>query len=137
MGTVMNGVLNFENVNCPPELKHNLLSVSRIFDKGYSTPFTNKECLILKPRIIIPEDWILVRTKRDDHAYIIDMNHNIPEQVTCLFSKVSEHTTMLWHHQLGHANAKNLNHLPKNEIVRGLPIEDFITFEKCVACAQG
>ena len=85
-GTVSNGVLNFENVNFAPELKHSLLSVSQICDKGYSTHFTDKECLILKPDIVIPEDWILGRSKRDGNAYIIDMNSNFPDDVTCLFS---------------------------------------------------
>ncbi|KAL7584449.1 uncharacterized protein LOC111903063 [Lactuca sativa] len=44
---------------------------------------------------------------------------------------------MLLHRRLGHENTKNLNRLAKNEIVRGLPVKDFITFEKCVPCAQG
>ena len=136
-GTVSNGVLSFENVNFAPELKHSLLSVSQICDKGYSTHFTDKECMILKPGFVIPEEWILVKSKRDGNAYIIDMNSNLPEQVTCLFSKISEQTAMLWHRRLGHANAKNLNRLAKNEMVRGLPVKDFITFEKCVSCAQG
>ncbi|XP_052622734.1 uncharacterized protein LOC128128014 [Lactuca sativa] len=53
-GTITNGVLSFENVNFSPELKHSLLSVSQICDKGYSTHFTDKECIILKPGIVIP-----------------------------------------------------------------------------------
>lgn len=76
-----------------------------------------------------------MRSERKDDAYIIDMNQNIPEQITCLFSKMSEHDAMLSYRRLGHANAKNLNHLAKNDIVWGLPIKDVITFEKCVACA--
>ncbi|XP_052622736.1 uncharacterized protein LOC128128015 [Lactuca sativa] len=132
-----NGVLSFKNVNYAPELKHNLLSISQICDKGYSTHLTDKECMILKPGIVILEEWILVKSKRDGNAYIIDMNNNLPEQVTCLFSKVSKQNAMLWHRRLGHANAKNLNRLAKNEMVRGLPMRDFITFEKCVSCAQG
>ena len=44
---------------------------------------------------------------------------------------------MLWNRRIGHANTKNLNHLVKNEMVQGLPVRDFITFEKCVSCAQG
>ena len=91
--------------------------------------------MILKPGFVIPEGWILVKSKRDGNAYIIDMNSNLPEQVTCLFSKISEQNAMLWHRRLGHANAKNLNRLAKNEMVRGLPVKDFITFEKCVSCA--
>ena len=67
-GTVTNGVLSFENVNFAPELKHNLLSVSQICDKGYSTHFTDKECMILKPGIVISEEWILVKSKRDGNA---------------------------------------------------------------------
>ena len=136
-GTVTNGVLSFENVNFAPELKHSLLSVSQICDKGYSTHFTDKECMTPKPGIVIPEEWILVKSKRDGNAYIIDMNSNLPEQVTYLFSKISEQNAMMWHRRLGHAKAKNLNRLAKNEMVRGLPVRDFITFEKCVSCAQG
>ncbi|KAI3740018.1 hypothetical protein L2E82_30435 [Cichorium intybus] len=132
-----NGVLKFENVNFVPELKHSLLSVSQICDKGFSTHFTKKECLILKPKVVIPEEWILVRSERKSNSYIIDMNHNTLENVTCLFSKVSKQNAMLWHPRLGHANPKNLNRLAKNDLLRGLPIKDFITFEKCVACAQG
>ncbi|KAI3689360.1 hypothetical protein L2E82_47315 [Cichorium intybus] len=98
---------------------------------GFSTHFTKKECLILNPGIVIPEEWILVRSKRKSNAYIIDMNHNIPENVTCLFSRISEQNAMLWHLRLGHANAKNLNSLAKNDLVWGLPIKDFITFENC------
>ena len=55
-GTVSNGVPCFKNVNYAPELKHSLLTVSQICDKGYSTHFTDKECLILKPCIVIPDD---------------------------------------------------------------------------------
>ena len=62
-GTVSNGVMIFENVNYAPEFKHNLLSVSQICDKGYSTHFIDKECLVLKPGIVIPDEWILVKSK--------------------------------------------------------------------------
>ena len=79
MGIVSNGVLQFDKVNYVPELKHSLLSVSQICDKDFSTHFTKNECLILKPGIVIPEEWILVRSERKDDAYIIDMNKNIPD----------------------------------------------------------
>ncbi|KAI3767616.1 hypothetical protein L2E82_17880 [Cichorium intybus] len=131
-GTVSNGVLKFEKVNFVPELKHSLLSVSQICDKGFSTHFTKKECLILKPDVVIPEEWILVRSERKSNAYIIDMNHNTSENVTCLFSRAAEQSVMLWHRPLGHANTKNLNRLAKNNMVARLPIKDFITFKKCV-----
>jgi len=68
-GTVSNGMLKFDNVNFVPELKHSLLSVSQICDKGFSTHFTGKECLILKPEVVIPDEWVLLRSKRKDNAY--------------------------------------------------------------------
>ena len=111
---VSNGVLQFDKVNYIPELKHSLLSVSQICDKDFSTHFTKSECLILKPGIVIPEEWILVRSERKDDVYIIDMNKNVPENITCLISKISEHNAMLWHRRLGHANVKNLNRLAKH-----------------------
>ena len=64
------------------------------------------------------------------------MNKPPSENVTCLFSKVSQHDATLWHRCLGHANAKNLNRLAKLGLVRDLPVKDFQTVEKCVACAK-
>ena len=94
-GTVTNGILQFENVNFVPELKHSILSVSQICDKDFSAHFTKNECLILKSRVIIPDERVLVRSERKNDAYIIDMNHNIPENITCLLSKTNERTAML------------------------------------------
>ena len=112
-GTVTNGILQFENVNFIPELKHSLLSVSQICDKDFSAHFTNNACLILKTGVIIPDEWVLVRPERKNDAYIIDMNHNIPENITCLLSKTNKRTAKLWHRCLGHVNAKNLNRIAK------------------------
>ncbi|XP_035838343.1 uncharacterized protein LOC118485924 [Helianthus annuus] len=136
-GTVKNGVLSFENVNYVPELKHNLLSISQICDRGNSVHFTKKGCYVLKPGIVIPEDWFLMTAERRGNAYVIDMNKKPCEEITCLFSKISEHDGLLWHRRLGHVNMKNLNRLAKGQLVRDLPIKDFMLVEKCVACAKG
>jgi len=36
-----------------------------------------------------------------------------------------------------HVNMKNLNRLAKGQLVRDLPVKDFMLIEKCVACAKG
>ncbi|KAD7477708.1 hypothetical protein E3N88_00844 [Mikania micrantha] len=136
-GTVTNGTLSFEDVYYVEELNHSLLSVSQICDKSFSTHFTNKECLILKPGFVVPEKWILMRTPRINNAYIINMNSDSFTENTCLFSKASEHDCLLWHQRLGHVNLKNLNRLAKGDHVIGLPSKDFSTIEKCIACAKG
>ena len=120
-GTVKNGVLTFSDVNYVPELKHSLLSVSQMCDKGMEVLFTKSGCVILKPGIIIPEDWFLIEAERRGNAYVIDMNKAPTDQVTCLFSEIVEHDAMLWHRRLGHLNTKNLNRLAKGGLVRNLP----------------
>ncbi|KAD3067167.1 hypothetical protein E3N88_35047 [Mikania micrantha] len=101
-GTVTNGTLSFEDVCYVEELNHNLLSFSQICDKSFSTHFTNKECLILKPGFVVPKKWILMRTPRINNAYIINMNSDSFTKNTCLFLKASEHDCLLWHRRLVH-----------------------------------
>ena len=63
-GTLSNGIVTFERVNYIAELENNLLSISQICDRMYTTHFTDKECLILKPGFVIPEEWIIMRAPR-------------------------------------------------------------------------
>ena len=112
-----------------------MLSVSQICDKQFSTHFTSKECLILKPGFVIPEEWIVMRTPRIKDAYVINMNSESTN--ACLFSKASESDTSLWHRRLGHVNLKNLNQIAKGNHVVGLPLKQFSTIEKCIPCSKG
>ncbi|KAI3798902.1 hypothetical protein L1987_34186 [Smallanthus sonchifolius] len=136
-GTVTNGSLCFEDVNYVSELNHSLLSVSQICDKKFSTHFNDKECLILKPGFVVPEDWILIRTPRCKDSYLLDMNSESALTNTCLFYKASENDSMLWHRRLGHANLKNLNRIAKGAHVVSLPLKEFCEVEKCIPCAKG
>ncbi|HEY5235816.1 MAG TPA: hypothetical protein VIJ14_06535, partial [Rhabdochlamydiaceae bacterium] len=68
-GTVSNGHISFEKVNYCEQLKHNLLSLSQVCDKKYTTVFTDKECLILKLGFNIPEEWILMKAPRKNDTY--------------------------------------------------------------------
>ena len=55
MGNVSNGKIILEKVNYVMQLKHNLMSVSQICDKGHTVLFTDTEALVLKPSFVIPE----------------------------------------------------------------------------------
>ena len=48
IGDVTNGKITLEKVNYVEQLKHNLMSVSQICDKGNSVMFIDLEALILK-----------------------------------------------------------------------------------------
>ncbi|KAK9075327.1 hypothetical protein SSX86_003650 [Deinandra increscens subsp. villosa] len=136
-GVVRSGNLSFSDVHYVEELSHSLLSVSQICDKDYSVMFNRKECIILKPGVKIPEECVLMRTPRRSNSYLLNMGNPPTSEEACLISKQNENLAMLWHRRLGHANMKNLTKLAKGEHVRKLPIKDFSTVEKCVACAKG
>ena len=73
-GTLSNGIVTFERVNYIAELENNLLSISQICDRMYTTHFTDKECLILKPGFVVPEEWIIMRAPRVNDLYVLDMS---------------------------------------------------------------
>ncbi|GJT32847.1 retrovirus-related pol polyprotein from transposon TNT 1-94 [Tanacetum coccineum] len=55
----------------------------------------------------------------------------------CLLSKATKAKSWLWHGRLSHLNFGALNHLPRNGLVRGLPILKFEKDHFCSACAMG
>lgn len=58
-------VIPIENVLFVPGLVGNLLSVSRIVDKGFSVSFESKECLIMK------EDNVVAVGKKKNGLYVV------------------------------------------------------------------
>ena len=98
-GVVSNGEVSFDHVNYVEQLQYNLLSVSQVCDKGYSTFFNKAECMILKPGVTIPEAWILMRAPRKNDTYALDMGtaKSTAAVSTCLLSKASERDSIMWH----------------------------------------
>ncbi|KAI3819640.1 hypothetical protein L1987_13481 [Smallanthus sonchifolius] len=135
-GTVSNGVNSLEFVNFVPQLKYNLMSVSQICDKDFCALFNSKECLILKPGVVIPEELILMRAPRRYNTYSLDMNNSSGIE-SCFLSKASEDESFLWHKRLGHINFKTLNRLVRGNLVTGLPLKDFTPMEHCISCSKG
>ncbi|KAI3797785.1 hypothetical protein L1987_33048 [Smallanthus sonchifolius] len=118
-GTVCNETLTLEKVNLVPELYYNMMSVSQVCDKQQSVLFNKAECLFLMPGFIIPEDLVLLRTRRRNNTYIVDMNDlETKASMACLLSKASKSESLLWHLRLGHVNFKNINRLVKQDLVR-------------------
>ncbi|KAI3725477.1 hypothetical protein L1987_65265 [Smallanthus sonchifolius] len=135
-GTVSNGVNSLEHVNFVPQLKYNLMSVSQICDKDLCALFNSKECLILKPGVVIPEELILIRAPRRYNTYRLDMNN--PSGIeSCFLSKTSKDESFLWHKRLGHVNFKTMNRLVRGNLVTGLPLKDFSPVEHCISCSKG
>ncbi|MFS7976765.1 putative GAG-pre-integrase domain-containing protein [Helianthus anomalus] len=118
-GTLSNGIVTFERVNYIAELENNLLSVSQICDRMYTTLFTDKECLILKPGFVIPEEWIIIRAPRVNDLYLLDMSvaTTTTGQAHCFVSRATEKESRLWHRKMGHIHLRKMNHLVHNDLV--------------------
>ncbi|KAI3819848.1 hypothetical protein L1987_13700 [Smallanthus sonchifolius] len=135
-GTVCNGVNSLENVNFVLQLKYNLMSVSQICDKDLCALFNSKECLILKPGVVIPEDLILRRAPRRFNTYSMDMNNPLGIE-SCFLSKASEDESFRWRKRLRHVNFKTMNRLVRGNLVTGLALKDSSPMEHCLSCSKG
>ncbi|KAJ9565499.1 hypothetical protein OSB04_001465 [Centaurea solstitialis] len=111
--------------------------LQEVCDKKLFTLFSETECMILSPKFVIDESFILLRTPRKDNVYCLDLNGMPSEVVNCLFSKASMTESSLWHRRMGHMNIKTMNLLVKNQLVRGLPPKEFTLDDHCVACLKG
>ena len=138
-GKVTNGKITLDGVNYVEQLKHNLMSVSQIYDKGHSVHFTKFEALVLKAGVKIPEEWIIMRAPRRNDTYIMDMSvqYDAKEEPTCLLSKASETDSMLWHRRMAHLHFRKMNYITKHGLVLGVPQKSFGVEDKCLPCKKG
>ena len=94
-------------------LKHNLLSISQLCDRGYQVTFRTNSCEIRLPN---SKDVLLIG-KRSNNIYLLDIS--ISTSIGCLLSKQEE--SWLWHRRIAHIHMNHLNKLVSNELVHGLP----------------
>ncbi|XP_076920403.1 uncharacterized protein LOC143581523 [Bidens hawaiensis] len=125
-GTLSNGKVMFVNVNYITELENNLLSISQIY-KGFSTHFTNQDCLILMSGYKIPAKWILMKAPRKNDLYVLNKNvdSSIQGTIQCFVTKVSKKESVLWHRRIGHINVRKMNYLVHNQLVEGVNVKGF------------
>ena len=122
-------LLLISNVLLVKNLKHNLLSISQLCDKGFKISFSeDKSSIRDKNQNLIFEGY------RDKNIYVLNMkiNHNSD---MCLIA--NENDPWLWHKRFCHINFKTINKLSKNDLVRGLPKIKFKINHICDACQLG
>ena len=121
-----------ENILLVDGLKHNLLSISQFFDKGYKVIFESSICVITS-RI---NEGIKFVGHRHGTVYMVDLNDLAKLDMRYLVSlnaKVNE-TSLLWHRRLAHISMHSLSKLIKKELVLGLPKLNFEKDRICDAC---
>ena len=75
-----------EEVALVDGLKHNLLSISQLCDKGNSVTFNKETCVVINNQ----NNKLVLTGMRRGNMYLADFNSNKAEYVTCLLSKASQ-----------------------------------------------
>ena len=119
-----------ENVLLVKGLKHNLLSISQLCDKGYNVRFECDACIISDAN-----DLVIFRGIRKNNVYELYLSELSSCDEHCLVA--CNDAQSLWHMRLGHLNFKYLSKLSKFNLVRGLPNISFKKTHVCDACQLG
>ena len=108
-------------------LKHNLLSISQLCDKGYRVIYDKSECVIENAC----DDKILFARNRCDNVYTINIDC-VSTNDKCFFALHDD--GWLWHRRLGHASMDLISKNSKNNLVKGLPKIKFQKDRICEVC---
>jgi len=111
-------------------LKHSLLNISQLCDKGYKITFELELCLIVDLKT---SEKILVG-KRVNNLYMLNVSC-ITSSMNCLLTRSDE--SWLWHRRLANIHMHYLNRLASKELVIGLPKLKFERDKLCEACQKG
>nr|KYP46180.1 hypothetical protein KK1_032224 [Cajanus cajan] len=118
-----NFLTSIENVLLVDELKHSLLSVSQLCDKGFKCIINTKN-----------DKNVKIIGFRVNNVYKIKLENN-SNNSQCLMSKEDE--SWLWHKRIAHINMEHLNKLISKDLVIGLPKIKFEKNKLCDACQKG
>jgi len=110
-------------------LKHNLLSISQLCDKGYQVIFKTNSCEICLPH----KKEVMLIGKRINNVYLLDISS--PCSIGCLLSKHDE--SRLCHRRIAHIHMNHLNKLISKDLVIGLPKLKFEKDHICEFCQKG
>ena len=112
-------------------LKHNLLSISQLCDKGFKIEL-NRNCCLIREAI---SGKVVHIGKRIGNIYMLNVEHASFHELSCFVSKIDD--SWLWHCRTAHINMNHLNHLIRKDLVIGLPKLKFEKNKLCEACKKG
>ena len=113
-------------------LKHNLLSISQLCDKGFRVCFDTHACHVVDSNT----NQVIYIGKMYDNVYVIYIDEIVFNNESYLIAN-DVNDSWLWHRRLGHTSMKTLSKLVKNDLVIGLPKLKFDKDKICDACQFG
>jgi len=111
-------------------LKHSLLSINQLCDKGYKITFEPNLCLITDSK----STEIVLVGKRINNVYMFNVSC-ITSSMNCLLTRNDK--SWLWHRRLAHIYMHHLSRIASKELVVGLPKLKFGKDKLCEACQKG
>jgi hypothetical protein len=127
MVSLSNGKGKAQDVLLVDGLKHNLLNVSQMCDRGCKVLFTSKDCKI---KSVNSGQVVAKGIRTENNVYVLKENRE-----ECHLSKHDE--SWLWHRRLGHLNFDNLIKLKNLEAVKYLPKISKPQDSVCKPCQVG
>ena len=119
-----------ENVLLVDNLKHNILSISQLCDKGFKVVFESLMCIVTSPI----DNSITLIEHRHRNVYIVDLDDHFTKKSQFLVAMNAKINKKSW---LWHANMNLISKLIKKDLVKGLPKLDFEKDKICDACQFG
>jgi hypothetical protein len=127
MVSLSNGKGKAQDVLHVDGLKHNLLSVIQMCDKGFEVVFTSKDCKI---KSVTSGQVVAKGIRTKNNVYVLKENRE-----ECHLCRHDE--SWLWHRRLGHLNFDHLIKLKKIEAVKDLPRISNPQDSMCKPCQVG
>lgn len=131
------GNIQFESSDCKiklketlfvPDLRTNLLSVSKITQSGLEVIFKRNEAIVRDPH----KNKKLFVAKREKGLYYVSENLEVAS-----ISQTKEKSLQDWHEIFGHINEKDLKEMIKKEKVIGIRTNIETNLPACDVCIQG
>ena len=110
MVKLSNGKGKSQDVLFVYELKHNILSVNQVCDRGCEVVFTSK---YFKIKYVLSGQLVAKGIRTENNVYVLK-----EEKEECHLSKYDE--SWLWHRRLEHLNFDHIIKLRNNEAVKDL-----------------
>ncbi|XP_050937810.1 uncharacterized protein LOC127148365 [Cucumis melo] len=122
-----NNLPYLNDVRYVDELKANLISVSQLYDQGYSVNFSKASCVVVDK----DNHMFMSSSRQADNCYhwIFNNSH--------IYHSTKEDQTWLWHRKLGHISLRSIDKAIKNEAMVGIPNIDINSKFFCGDCLIG
>ncbi|KAL8115343.1 hypothetical protein AgCh_021991 [Apium graveolens] len=131
-GNIKLGNVIIKNIALVAGLKHNLISVSQICDRGFHVDFYEEHYDIVNNS----NGKVAMIGYRYRNLYEARVSTNTDGSAICLLSRPTMEDSWNWHMRLFHLNFNNINELVKKDLVKGLPNAMFTPDGLCDSCQK-